>query len=81
MKSCNEMKELRNKKYEELLFYIERKIFNALEDGYIFIDEDETLDKNVKFNDSRWITLLENSGYKVEYYDSFVTPTMKISGW
>lgn len=81
MKPCNEMKELRNKKYENLLSYIERKIFSKLEDGYIFIDEDETLDKNVKFNDSRWITLLENSGYRVEYCDSFVTPTMKISGW
>ena len=81
MKPCSEMKELRDKKYEELLSYIERKIFNALEDGYIFIDEDETWDKDIKFKDSRWVSLLENAGYKIEYCESFATPTMKISGW
>lgn len=81
MRSCSEMKELRDKKYEELLSYIERKIFSKLADGCIFINEDETLDKGVKFTDPRWITLLENAGYKVDDQNDFTVPTVKISGW
>nr|DAX35482.1 MAG TPA: hypothetical protein [Caudoviricetes sp.] len=85
MKSCNEMKELRQQKhsqqYAELLKYIETKIFNNLTDRYIFINEDETLSKNVKFTDSNWINLLENAGYTVDDRSNFTVPTVKISGW
>lgn len=84
MRSCNEMKELRNKKrskkYKELLEYIENKIFSNLSDGYIFINEDETLSKNVIFTDPKWISLLENAGYTVEDRN-FIVPTVKISDW
>lgn len=84
MKPCNEMKELRKQKrsqqYAELLKYIETKIFNNLTDRYIFINEDETLSKNVKFTDPNWINLLENAGYTVEDRN-FTVPTVKISGW
>ena len=81
MKPCKEMKDLRNNNYEDLLSYIELKILTNLTKGFIFIDEDETENKNVKFKDSRWITLLEEAGYKVEYCNNFVTPTVEISGW
>lgn len=81
MKPCKEMENLRNDNYKELLSYIELKILTNLTKGYIRIDEDETEDKNVKFKDSRWITLLEEAGYKVEYCSNFVTPTVEISGW
>ena len=81
MKSCKEMKNLRNNNYKELLSYIELKILTNLTKGYIRIDEDETEDKNVKFKDGRWVGLLEEAGYKVEYCNNYVTPTVKISGW
>ena len=81
MKPCKEMKDLRNSNYEDLLSYIELKILTNLTKGFIFIDEDETENKNVKFKDSRWIDLLEEAGYKVEYCSNFVTPTVEISGW
>lgn len=40
MKTCEEMKDLRNARYDEFLAYIERKILNGLTKGFIFIDED-----------------------------------------
>lgn len=85
MLSCNEMKELYNRKfnqkYDELLKYIENKIFSNLLDGHIIINENETLSKNVKFADSNWISLLENAGYRVDNQENFLIPTVKISGW
>lgn len=39
MEPCKEVRELRNKYYEEFLAYVERKILNNVLDGYIFIDE------------------------------------------
>ena len=81
MKPCKEVRELRNKSYDAFLAYIERKIFSNLSQGFIRIDEDEATDKDVKFKDGRWIDLLEEAGYKVEYCNNFVTPTVKISGW
>lgn len=81
MRSCNEMKELRNKKYDEFLGYIERNIMNHISSGYIYIDEDEALNKNIDFNNSRWINLLRNAGYTVEHCNNFTVPTVKISGW
>lgn len=85
MLSYNEMKELYNKKfnqkYDELLRYIENKIFNNLLDGHIIINENETLSKNVKFTDPNWISLLENAGYTVDNQENFLIPTVKISGW
>lgn len=85
MLSCNEMKELYNRKfnqkYDELLRYIENKIFNNLLDGHIVINENETLNKNVKFTDPNWISLLENVGYTVDNQKNVLIPTVKISGW
>lgn len=81
MKSCKEVRELRNENYKELLTYIENKILNSLNKGFIFVDEDEVIEHDVKFNDNRWIDLLEDTGYKVEYCNNFVTPTVEISGW
>lgn len=81
MKPCKEVRELRNKSYDAFLAYIERKIFSNLSQGFIRIDEDEATDKDVKFKDGRWMDLLEEAGYKVEYCNNFVTPTVEISGW
>lgn len=81
MKPCKEVRELRNKSYDASLAYIERKIFSNLSQGFIRIDENEATDKDVKFKDGRWMDLLEEAGYKVEYCNNFVTPTVKISGW
>lgn len=81
MKPCKEVRELRNKYYEEFLSYVERKILNNVLDGYIFIDENEATDKKVSFRDGRWINLLEEAGYKIDYCNNYVTPTVKISGW
>lgn len=81
MKSCKEVRELRNENYKKLLTYIENKILNSLNKGFIFIDEDEVIEHDVKFNDNRWIDLLEDAGYKVKYCNNFVTPTVEISGW
>lgn len=53
MKPCKEVRELRNKYYEEFLAYVERKILNNVLDGYIFIDENEATDKKVSFRDGR----------------------------
>lgn len=81
MKSCQEMKELRSKSYEDLISYIERKMLSNIRNGYIYIDSDETLDKNVNFNDSGWINILEEKGYKVSYCSNFAISTVEISGW
>lgn len=81
MKPCKEVRELCNKSYDAFLAYIERKIFSNLSQGFIHIDENEATDKDVKFKDGRWMDLLEEAGYKVEYCNNFVTPTVKISGW
>ena len=81
MKPCKEVRELRNENYKKLLTYIENKILNSLNKGFIFIDEDETIEHDISFKDSRWIDLLEEAGYKVEYCSNFVTPTVEISGW
>lgn len=81
MKPCKEVRELRNKYYEEFLAYVERKILNNVLDDYIFIDENEATDKKVSFRDGRWINLLEEAGYKIDYCNNYVTPTVKISGW
>nr|DAS77124.1 MAG TPA: hypothetical protein [Caudoviricetes sp.] len=61
------MKDLRNAQYNEFLAYVERKILNGLTTGFIFIDEDEVLKHNISFHDKRWISLLEEAGYKIEY--------------
>lgn len=53
MKPCKEVTELRNGKYQDFLAYIERKILNGLTKGFIFIDEDEAISKNVSFHDNR----------------------------
>ena len=81
MKSCSEMRELRNAHYTELLNHIESKILSNLTEGYIFIDENETKDFNVTLLEGRWINLLEEKGYKVDYCNNYVVPTIKISGW
>ena len=81
MKPCKEVRELRNESYDAFLAYIERKILSNLSQGFIYIDENEAIDKDVKFKDGRWMDLLEEAGYKVEYCNNFVTPTVKISGW
>lgn len=81
MKTCKEVTELRNEKYQGFLAYIERKILNGLTKGFIFIDEDEAIEHNIAFKNNRWIELLEEAGYKVEYCSSIVTPTVEISGW
>lgn len=81
MKTCKEMKELRNKNYADFMAYIERKILSNLQQGFIFIDENEATDKNISFRDSRWKTLLEEAGYRIDYASQFVIPTIKISGW
>lgn len=81
MKPCKEVRELRNENYKKLLTYIENKILNSLNKGFIFIDEDEVIEHDISFKDSRWINLLEEAGYKVEYRNNFVTPTVEISGW
>lgn len=81
MKPCKEVRELRNRKYQEFLAYIERKILNNLSDGYIHINEDEAIDNGVSFKEGRWMDLIEDAGYKVEYCNNFVTPTIEISGW
>lgn len=81
MKPCKEVTELRNGKYQDFLAYIERKILNGLTKGFIFIDEDEAISKNVSFHDNRWISLLEEAGYTVEHCSNFATPTVEISGW
>ena len=51
MKTCEEMKDLRNARYDEFLAYVERKILNGLTKGFIFIDEDEVLEHNINFHD------------------------------
>lgn len=61
MKTCGEMKDLRNARYDEFLAYVERKILNGLTKGFIFIDEDEVLEHNIAFHDKRWINLLEEA--------------------
>lgn len=81
MKPCKEVRELRNKKYQDFLAYIERKILNNLTTGFIFIDEDEVLEHDIDFNDKRWISLLEEAGYKIEYCNDRSTPNVEISGW
>ena len=85
MLSCGEMKKIRNKKYnqkyEELLQYIENKIFSNLLNESIFINENETLSKHIKFADPNWISLLENAGYTVDNQKNCLIPTVKISGW
>ena len=81
MKSCKEVRELRNENHKKFLTYIENKILNSLNKGFIFIDEDETIEHDISFKDRRWIDLLEEAGYKVEYCSNFVTPTVEISGW
>lgn len=81
MKPCKEVRELRNENYKKLLTYIENKILNSLNKGFIFIDENEVIEHDLKFNDNRWIDLLEDAGYKVGYCNNFVTPTVEISGW
>lgn len=81
MEPCKEVRELRNGKYQEFLAYIERKILNNLSDGYIHINEDEAIDNGVSFKEGRWMDLIEDAGYKVEYCNNFVTPTIEISGW
>ena len=48
MKSCKEVRELRNENYKKLLTYIENKILNSLNKGFIFIDEDEVIEHDVK---------------------------------
>ena len=75
------MKDLRNARYDEFLSYVEKKILNGLTKGFIFIDEDEVLEHNIAFNDNRWINLLEEAGYKVEYCSGTTTPNVEISGW
>lgn len=81
MKTCKEVRELRNKSYDAFLAYIERKILNGLTMGFIFIDEDEAIKHKIAFNDKRWISLLEEAGYKVEYCSGSTTPNVEISGW
>lgn len=81
MRLCKDMTKLRNKKYDKFLGYIERNIMNHISSGYIYIDEDEALSNDAEFKDSRWINLLEEAGYKVEYCTNFTVPTVKISGW
>ena len=81
MKPCKEVKELRNENYKPFLAYVERKILSNLNKGFIFIDEDEAIEHDIPFKDNRWISLLEDAGYKVEYCSNFVTPTVEISGW
>lgn len=81
MKPCKEVKELRNENYKPFLAYIERKILSNLNKGFIFINEDEAIDNGVSFKEGRWMDLIEDAGYKVEYCNNFVTPTIEISGW
>ena len=81
MKTCKEMKDLRNASYNDFLAYIERKILNGLTTDFIFIDEDEVLKHNISFHDKRWISLLEEAGYKIEYCNGSTTPNVEISGW
>lgn len=81
MITSKEMAELHRKRYDKFLSYIERKIINEISNGFIFINEDEALDNDVKFRNSGWITLLEEAGYKTEYCTNFTQPTYKIYGW
>lgn len=81
MKTCQQVKQMRNKSYTDLLFYIERKIFSNLTKGYIYIDEATVIDNGVSFKDYRWVSLLRNKGYTVEYCANSEMPTIKISGW
>lgn len=81
MKTCKEMKDLRNACYDDFLAYIERKILNSLSQGFIFIDEDEAIEHKIAFSDKRWISLLEEAGYKIEYCNGSTTPNVEISGW